>query len=182
MTSIAALPMERIVIGPGQSNLAEGQRARLVSYDIASCIAVAVYVPSRQVAGLLRFSFPDSHADVTTAEENPSLFGDLALPQFFAQLRAIGVPDSDMSVRLIGGAALPGDSDSFLVAKNNQLVARSFLWRSGLIAQGEDLGGTLPRSVWFESGDGRLIVRTGVRLAATNEATGKGTGSCPLAS
>ncbi len=156
-----------IFVQPGDCRFATGPDSRLISRGIQSCVALAVHIPKHNTAALLRFSWPGSapaSAEHVPVEERAWLSGESAIPALFARLRAMGTTNGDMSVYAVGGAAVsntPGaGAQNVPSGKSNELAMRRLLWREGVLLKGEDVGGSSARTVWFEAGSGRIIVRT----------------------
>ncbi len=54
--------------------------AVIATHALGSCIAVAIYDPAVQVAGLLHFMLPESGADRAKAQSRPFMYADTGLP------------------------------------------------------------------------------------------------------
>jgi chemotaxis protein CheD len=153
-----------IIVSAGDCGFSTGSASRLISRDVGTCVAVAVHAARLGVAGLLRFSLPASPEQA--ADGNSWLYAETGIPLLFQRLRALGAQPGELSVYIIGGAV---DVDESVLSwgRSNQLAAQRLLWREGILPKGEDLGGSCLRSIWFEAGSGRLIVRTRARRPIT---------------
>lgn len=171
-TQPASVASGDIVVPAGDCRFSTDPSCRLVTRGVDSCIALAVHAPKLSVAALLRFSEP-APAD-SSAEPNPWLYGETAIPFLLQHFHAIGAQNRDLTVYAVG-AATDGSAESAFRAKNNELAMRRVLWREGLLLKGEDMGGTSPRSLWFEPTSGRIIVRAKSRMpvSATRPTGGK---------
>jgi chemotaxis protein CheD len=167
-----------IVVGPGEYQFASGER--LVTFQLQSCIALAMRVPRLRMAAMLRFALPDSAMDPDLAEREPWLFADTGIPLALRYLRELGASDREISIHAVGAAAVPGSGTLASVAKTNELAMRRILWKEGLLLDGDDIGGSLPRSVWFETRTGTVMVRIG-NTATAAAGRCKASQACDLA-
>jgi chemotaxis protein CheD len=151
-------PTDRIV-GPGDCDFSPDAAARLITFGLESCIAIAVYAPAISQGALLRFSFPLSGTNPALAKKRPWLFADTAIPEFLSQIRRQGVRNHEMSVHAVGAADVPPRAPFFASGKSNYLMMKKILWREGVLLRGEDVGGKRLRSLWLDAGTGRIIVR-----------------------
>jgi chemotaxis protein CheD len=148
-----------IIVGPGECQFASEQR--LVTFQLQSCIVLAIHVPGLKLAAMLRFALPDSAMDPAVAKREPWLFADTGIPLILQRLRELGATNRQISIRAVGAANVPGSGPLASVAKQNEVAMRRILWKEGILLDGEDIGGSLPRSVWLETRTGMLLVRTG---------------------
>jgi len=49
--------------------------------------------------------------------------------------------------------------DTFQVGKRNSLATRKILWKAGVMAHGEEIGGRCARTVSLEVGSGRVRLK-----------------------
>jgi len=138
----------------------------LVSAPVGSCVAVCLWDPSG-VAGLLHFLWPDSKLDPAKAECEPAAFADTGLVLLFEEASRAGAEKRRCKVRLVGGADFPDRDESDRWAKRNLLAARSVLWRSGVLLDGEEVGGTKARRAALKVANGQLLVTIDESLAGS---------------
>ena len=129
----------------------------LVSAPVGSCLAVCLWDPSG-VAGLLHFLWPDSKLDPAKAEGEPAAFADTGLDLLFEQAAEAGADRRRCKVRLVGAAEIDDRSEAARWAKRNLLAARRALWRSGVLLEGEEVGGTKARRATLSVANGQLSV------------------------
>lgn len=148
------------IVAPGDCEFSRDAGSRLVTSGLESCIAIVMHAPAVCFAALLRFSFPTSSANPRLAQKRPGLFADTAIPAFFAQIRSHGIQNTHMVIQAVGGAHTGEHRRSLPSGKSNYLMMRKMLWREGVLLDGEDVGGNRIRSLWLETGTGRIIVRS----------------------
>jgi chemotaxis protein CheD len=144
----------------GDCHLSRGAACRLISRGIGASVALALYVPSLALGGLLRYSYPDSAADPQLAEANPYLFADTGIAALLGSVREYGVANADLRLHAVGASAVQEPAQPAASGKANELALKKVLWREHLCLASEDLGGDFARSVWLEPAAGRLIVRS----------------------
>ena len=153
-----------ITVSPDDCQITTDSNCRLIARGIESCVTLAVHAPKLGIAALLRFSNPKS--EPSDSLETAGSSADTAVPLLFGHLRKAGIQTSELMVYAVGASVNGNDEASAALAKKNELALRRLLWREGVILTGEDLGGTEPRSLWFDTGSGRVIVRTGSYTSA----------------
>lgn len=163
VTRVEASGQRRVVRG-GEVVVSTSTHDVLVSAPVGSCVAVCLWDPSG-VGGLLHFLWPDSKLDPARAESEPASFADTGLVLLFEQATSVGAEKRRCKVRLVGGADFPDRDESDRWAKRNLLAARSVLWRSGVLLDGEEVGGTKVRRATLTVSDGRLSVTVDESLA-----------------
>jgi chemotaxis protein CheD len=168
-TIAASSPLKRVVIGIGEHAVSADQGSVIVTHALGSCIAVCVYDPLAHVGGLLHFLLPDSRINPVRAQQQPSTFADLGIPQLFQDLYRIGAVKSRCVVKLIGGADVTSlqNAGTLDIGRRNQVAAKSILWRNGVLIKAEQLGGSAPRNVALNILDGAI------RISSANQIVGE---------
>jgi chemotaxis protein CheD len=167
-TVVDPAPARRIVIGIGEHAVSADQGNVIVTHALGSCIAVCVYDQVARVGGLLHFLLPDSRINPARAQQQPSTFADLGIPQLFQDLYRAGAVKSRCVVKLIGGADVTSlqNAGTLDVGRRNQVAAKNILWRNGVLIKAEQLGGTAPRNVALSIMDGVVRISSASHLVA----------------
>ena len=162
-TVAAASGRRRIVVGIGEFAVSNDQSSVIVTHALGSCVAVCLWDPDAKVAGLIHVLLPDSRINPERAVAQPAAFADTGIPLLFRTAYDYGVQKKRVHVRLIGGADITGIGHGVdgSVGKRNVLATRALLWKNGVMVQREAVGGTEPRTVALEVGDGRIQVTSG---------------------
>jgi chemotaxis protein CheD len=147
-----------VTVGVADMAVSSDPTQTLVTYALGSCLGVMAWDRHAGVAGLLHFMLPASSINPEKARENPAMFGDLGLPQLLESLYARGAKRRSLIIKLAGGAEIQGP-DSFGIGKRNILLARSLLWKNGLLPEAEVVGGRIGRTVRLEVGTGRVLLK-----------------------
>ena len=165
----SAQTRRRIVVGIGEYAVSNDRASVILTHALGSCIAVCLWDPAAKVAGLIHVLLPDSRINPARAGEQPAAFADTGLPLLFRTAYEYGVDKKRCQVRLVGGADITGagsaaagaGKDAGSVGKRNLLAVRSLLWRNGVLVQKEAVGGSEPRTVSMDVGDGSLKISSG---------------------
>jgi len=150
--------MNTVVVGTADCKVIGDRDATLVTYGLGSCIALVMHDPAAQVAGMLHFMLPDSSIDKAKAEKNPRMFADTGIPLLVRELCERGAERRRLNIWAVGGAHVLDKESCFQIGKRNHLAMRKILWKSGMFVGSEDVGGTLSRTVRFETASGKLTV------------------------
>jgi chemotaxis protein CheD len=161
-------PVKRIVIGIGEHAVSGEPGSILVTHALGSCVAVCVHDDVAGVAGLLHFLLPDSRINPTRAQQQPSTFADLGIPQLFQDLYRIGAIKARCVVKLVGGADVSSlqKTGSLDIGRRNQVAAKNILWRNGVLIKAERLGGSEPRNVALSVSSGVIRISSSNHLVA----------------
>ena len=156
-------------VGIGELAVSNSADDQLGTVALGSCVAVCLWEPKVRVAGLLHFLLPESSLNQGRAEREPGVFADTGIARLFHSAYALGAQKKRCQVRLVGGAEIGGHKADgreglFNVGRRNVLAARAVLWRNGVLVEGEDVGGTAPRTLTISAADGRITVKTDGRV------------------
>ncbi|MDD4734594.1 MAG: chemotaxis protein CheD [Kiritimatiellae bacterium] len=133
----------------------------LVTHSLGSCLGFALYDSTMKIGGLLHSMLPLSSTDYPRARKNPAMFVDTGVTKLLEQMFKRGCSRENLVVKVAGGARVLDRQDLFRIGERNYTVFRKVLWKNNLLIAGEDVGGSVSRSVRLELGCGRFYVRTG---------------------
>ena len=151
----------RLIIGIGELAVSTVSGMKITTHAVGSCIAVCVFDPAANVAGMLHFLLPEASINPGRAATHPAVFADTGIPLLFQKAYSHGLVKQRAIVKLVGGADMVQTPAAFNTGKRNLLAARNLLWRNGVFIAAEDVGGTDARTVHMSVDDGRLQVMTG---------------------
>jgi chemotaxis protein CheD len=133
----------------------------LVTHALGSCLGVAVYDPDAMVGGLLHVMMAKSAINPDRAKEAPYTFVDTGLPMFLQELMGLGADRERWIVKVCGGAQINGhEDDRFSIGKKNYIMLRKVLWKSSVLIDAEDVGGTIPRTMSLDMETGEVCIST----------------------
>ncbi len=134
--------------------------AVVATYSLGSCIAVAVYDPVAHVGGMLHYQLPTSTLDPDRAKQNPMMFADTGIELLLKSIFELGAQPKRLKVKLAGAAQILDDKGTFNIGRRNHAAIRKVLWQHGLLIDGEDIGGTVPRNLYLHIADGTVISKS----------------------
>ena len=148
-------------IGIGEFAVSDRPQDLIITAALGSCVAVCVWEPAAGVAGMLHFLLPDTRSNPERAQREPAAFADSGIPLLFHAAYKLGAQKNRCKVWLVGGADVSGHgSDGILqMGRRNVLAARGVLWQNGMMIEGEEVGGSAPRTVTVAVGDGHITVK-----------------------
>ena len=151
---------KRVVIDISDAKVSSDQTDVLTTYSLGSCIGVALYDPVAHVGGMLHYQLPTSTIDKPKAQKNPFMFADTGMMILIKKLLSMGAGKKRMNVKIAGGANMQTGPKGFDIGKRNYLSIRKILWKEGLFIDAEDIGGSSPRNMYLNMGDGSVTVRS----------------------
>jgi chemotaxis protein CheD len=134
--------------------------ATLVTYSLGSCIGLTIWDPVARVGGMLHFMLPDSTISPEKASANPAMFCDTGVPGLFRAAYALGAVKKRMVVKAAGGSQLLDDNGTFSIGKRNYVALRKIFWKNGVLIDGEDVGGSISRTLRLHVGTGVVVLKT----------------------
>jgi chemotaxis protein CheD len=155
--------MSAITVGMGDMQITADRDSVLVTYALGSCIAVVVHDRVRGVGGMIHYMLPLSSVSPERSRACPAMFADTGVPLLFERMYALSCKKSDMVVKVAGGASIHDENGTFEIGKRNYVILRKLFWKSGVAVAGEDVGGSVSRTVRLFVADGRSTVRTNSR-------------------
>lgn len=149
-------------VGIGEFVVSDRPQDTIATAALGSCVAVCLWEPTAGVAGLLHFLLPDSKINPARAQAAPASFADAGIPLLFHAAYGLGAQKKRSKVWLLGGAEVsrPAAEGIFNVGRRNVLAARRVLWQNGILIDGEEVGGTAPRTVTMAVANGQITVKT----------------------
>jgi chemotaxis protein CheD len=142
-----------VYLHPGQIVVA-ARDCRLTTI-LGSCVAVALYDPSRAIGGINHYLLPRGPRDSASAR-----FGDVALPRLLREVEASGATASSLVAKVFGGACLLGAAGRRDIGSQNVETALAFLSRERIRVVAQHTGGTQGRKLVFRTSDGVVWLKS----------------------
>ena len=152
--------MQRLVVDIAEFVVSKEPDGLLTTYALGSCIAVVLYDPVIQAAGMIHYMLPLSSTNPEKAKVKPAMFADTGVPLLFHSMYGLGSKKEDLVVKVAGGGHLYDDHGLFEIGKRNYTVLRRMLWKTNVLVAAEDVGGSKSRTVSIEVSTGRCVVRS----------------------
>lgn len=147
----------------GLGELVVGQRGDdvLTAQGLGSCVGIAAYEPSQKLAVLAHVMLPGPSPD-STPPEQPARYAAQAVKAIVETIEQRGGRRQNLVVKLAGGAQVirvPGMEDRLKIGLRNIDAVRAALNQHGLRIAGEDLGGSMGRTLSLYAATGVTTVR-----------------------
>jgi len=155
MIGLAPAPAKLLSVHVATGGVCCPAEPTLLLTVLGSCVSVCLWDCVLHQGGMNHFVLPHAHGEAATAR-----WGDVAVPQLVAGLRALGSRLPDLRAKLFGGAAvLNGSSDRESIGGQNVRVALSLLHQFGIPVMARRTGGQRGMTIRFDTGSGGVLVR-----------------------
>ncbi len=134
---------------------------KLITYGLGSCVGIALTDTISGVGGLAHIMLPSSIN--SQIADNPAKYADSAIDLMVKELVSRGAYKSRMISKIVGGAQMFsfGETNDILkIGKRNISEVKKVLALFNIPILSQDTGGNYGRTVEFEPGTGRLLVKT----------------------
>ena len=152
--------MALLVVDIADLAVSRDPETTLVTYSLGSCIGVSIWDPVVRAGGMLHYMLPDSALSPEKAGNAPGMFLDTGVPSLFRALYELGGVKNRLVVKVAGGSMLLDDRGTFNIGKRNYLALRQLFWKNGVMIDGEDVGGSVSRTLRLHVGTGEVTVKT----------------------
>ncbi|TWI63930.1 chemotaxis protein CheD [Desulfobotulus alkaliphilus] len=151
----------RVIVGVSDMKVSANPGEELVTYSLGSCIGIVIYDPVVKVGGILHYMLPESSLDPEKAGKNPYMFADTGIPALFKASYALGAKKQRMKVVIAGGAQILDQQGFFNIGKRNHMAVKKMFFRNNVIANHEDVGGNVNRTVRLKIVSGDIHIKVG---------------------
>lgn len=151
--------MTQLVVSISDMKISRNADDTLATFSLGSCIGVSVYDPKTRVGGLIHCLLPSSKNSRESTRGNPHMFVNTGVPDMIRKMLRMGASRSRLIIKAAGGANMRGDS-MFLTGMRNAEALKMLLDRNNMKLDGEELGGTIPRTMYLRLSDGQVTVKT----------------------
>jgi chemotaxis protein CheD len=136
---------------------AQRNEGLLITVGLGSCVGIALYDPVVKVGGLAHILLADS--TMFRNQTNPAKFADTAIPMLMEDMAGLGAKRSRLKAKIAGGSQLFSFENRVLsVGEKNIHAVRNVLASLHVPIVGEDVGGSVGRTVKLFVADGRVMV------------------------
>ena len=140
-----------------------GAGTLLSTIGLGSCVAIVLHDPAARLGALAHVLLPDR--SLSRDGSNPAKFPQSALPLLLDELRKLGSRGGAgaLVARVVGGASMFGQllpAGGINMGERNVDATRRVLEAAGVRIVGQDTGGDYGRSVFFDVGEGSVLVRS----------------------
>lgn len=131
----------------------------LVTYSLGSCAGLSLYDPVACVGGLIHCMLPLSKIEPEKAQTTPQMFVDTGVPALLQKLFNMGAQRKRLVAKVAGCAQLLDEKKLFKIGERNYTVLRKILWKNDILITAEDVGGTVPRTMYLYMDTGITILK-----------------------
>jgi len=150
---------KELICGVGDIVITNQPQAVIKTFALGSCVAVIFYSPQFKLAGMAHVALPDSNVNPQRAKQKPGYYADTAIFYLIQELKRSGIKkNSQIWIKLIGGANILDKNHKFNIGKRNILAIKKLLWQFKLGAIAEDVGKDYSRTVTLFVNDGKIMI------------------------
>lgn len=149
----------KIIVGVADMRYSDRQDDVIITYSLGSCIGLTLYDTGIRIGGMVHCMLPLSKIDAAKAEANPFMFIDTGVSAILQTLFDMGAQRRTLLAKVAGGAQIMDDKGMFNIGERNNTVVRKVLWKNNILISGEDVGGTVPRTLSLDIATGRTILK-----------------------
>ena len=149
---------ERITVGIADMKMAKGSGV-LITYALGSCIGLCFEDPALRLGALLHIMLP---VNLETGRKNPMKYADTGIRETLRQMASLGALKTRITVKIAGGAKMFEVSGGSLgnIGQRNIESVHTILRQEGIRLIGEDVGGTVARTLLFDVASGQGCIRS----------------------
>ena len=148
-----------LVVGVAEMAVSRNPDDVIATYSLGSCIGLTLYDPGTRVGGLIHCMLPASTIDPQKARTKPEMFIDTGVVLLLTRVLELGAEKRRLVVKAAGAARLLNSSDIFRIGERNHAILKKVLEKNGLGIQGEDVGGTVSRTVFLKICSGETVLK-----------------------
>lgn len=151
---------DMIKVGMADLNICHAPDA-ITTLGLGSCVGVALYDKTKQIAGLVHVMLPDS----TQVRQNQSRakFADTGIDFLIEEMEKEGANKRLLTAKIAGGAqmfAFSGNNDMLRVGERNVEAVKKKLAALGIRILAEDTGLNFGRTVEFYPETGDFLIKS----------------------
>lgn len=128
----------------------------LISTVLGSCVAVCLWDSRTAIGGMNHYLLPLWNGDGLATPK----YGNIAIRQLVEKVVAKGGERKNIQAKVFGGAAMWSTTDGlFAIGLRNVELAQQQLKELQIPVTASDVGGTQSRKIFFNTGDGSVLLR-----------------------
>jgi chemotaxis protein CheD len=148
-----------IYVGVGEYAISNRPDDIIKTMALGSCVGVIALAQELKMAALLHVALPESSINKQRSIELPGMFADSGIEALIKDLKKAGYNgNSNLIIKLAGGATIMDPNNTFNIGKRNLLAVRKILWKYRLGAIAEDVEGTISRTVTITLDTGQVVI------------------------
>ncbi|MFT5368514.1 MAG: chemotaxis protein CheD [Candidatus Latescibacterota bacterium] len=148
-------------VGISDMKVTNDPNTKIVTHALGSCLGVTIYDPVVGVGGMIHIQLPLSTIDVQKGIDRPCMFVDTGIPLLFEEAYRLGAVKSRIHLKVAGGAQFLDIGGKFRIGERNFAILRKMLWKNSVLIEGQDVGGTISRTLFLDIATGEVTIRSG---------------------
>ena len=132
----------------------------LITYSLGSCIGLCFHDPRLKLGALLHIMLP---LNMEAGRTHPMKYADTGIKETLRQMEIRGASRARMTVKIAGGAkmfAVAGGGSLGNIGQRNIESVQAIMRRENLRLIGQQIGGTVARTLLFDVVTGQACVRS----------------------
>ena len=149
---------DKLIVGIADMKLAS-KSGMLVTYALGSCIGICLYDPVAKLASLVHIMLP---INMETGRKNVYKYADTGIRAALKEMESRGGAARRIVAKIAGGAKMFEVSGGTLgnIGQRNIDSVRMNLKKEGIRLLAEDVGGTVARTLLFDTVSGQGCIRS----------------------
>ncbi|MDB5047334.1 MAG: chemotaxis protein CheD [Fibrobacteres bacterium] len=152
-----------VTVGISEMRVSADPAETLITYSLGSCVGLALYDSVARVGGLIHSMLPFSKIDPDKAKRLPCMFVDTGVPALLQAMFDLGAQKKSLIAKVAGGSQIMDEKGIFNIGERNYAVLRKLLWKNNILVSGEDVGGSVPRTMYLRMETGKTILKVSGR-------------------
>ena len=148
-----------VTVGISEMRISVDPVETLITYSLGSCVGLALFDTEAHVGGLIHSMLPFSKIDPEKAKRMPCMFVDTGVPALLQAMFDRGAQKRSLIAKVAGGSQIMDDKGVFNIGERNYAVLRKLLWKNNILVSGEDVGGSIPRTMSLRMETGKTILK-----------------------
>ena len=149
---------DKLIVGIADMKMGKGGE-KLITYALGSCIGICLYESQMKLAALIHIMLP---LNLETGRKNAYKYADTGIRTTLREMELKGARRANITAKIAGGARMfeiSGGSIGNIGQRNNESV-RQILRMEKIPLLWEDVGGTIARTMEFDSATGTGTIRS----------------------
>ena len=149
---------DKLIVGIADMKMGRGGE-KLITYALGSCIGICLYESQMKLAALIHIMLP---LNLETGRKNAYKYADTGIRTTLREMELKGARRANITAKIAGGARMfeiSGGSIGNIGQRNIESV-RQILRMEKIPLLCEDVGGTIARTMEFDSATGTGTIRS----------------------
>ncbi|MCI2107031.1 MAG: chemotaxis protein CheD [Intestinimonas sp.] len=149
---------KKLIVGIADMKLGQNGE-KLITYALGSCIGICLYDSQIKLAALIHIMLP---LNMEAGRKNTFKYADTGIRETLRQMEIRGARRMGITAKIAGGAKMFAVSGGIIgsVGQRNSESVHQVLKREGIRLAWEDVGGTVARTMEFDSATGNGTIRS----------------------